>query len=433
MRTLKVTLLVLAVLTVQAFAETIKVGPSEANTTISAVASTLKPGDVVEVTGDIVDSMRLSASGAKDNPIIIRGVGDRRPKIDFNKARNGIETRGDYYLLENLELTNASSRGIFHVSHGITVRNCYFHDNNNGIMGADDPNTGDITIEYCEFFRNGGGIYAHQMYLASWKPGATAIVQFNYIHDSSGGVNIKSRMPHNIIRYNWIENAANYECDIVDSDQAPMAATLRPMNTEFIGNVVITNAQGGNPHHKMNFGSDQPRSPGTEGTFTIANNTFVLRRSSDEIHMFRIGGKVKEAFFYNNVFVAPDVPSFRVVVIEDTAAEPGEPGSAGRLGKLVGSGNFIASGCLDVPAQFAGTVRADSAGFADLKAFDFSLAPGSPCVGAGDKSASMAAHFSPVRAKVDAGKGAKRPAGDKMDIGAFGMTIAALPDTPPAE
>jgi hypothetical protein len=391
----------------------------------------LKPGDVVEVTGDIVDSMRLQASGTKDAPIVIRGAGDKRPVIDFNKAKNGIETNGDFYTFENLEFTNASFRGIFQISGGIVIRNCYFHNNENGIMGADDANVGDITIEYCEFFHNGGGIYAHQMYLASWKPGATATVQFNYIHDSSGGLNIKSRMPHNIIRYNWIENAANYECDIIDSDESPVAASLRPMNTEFIGNVVITNTAG-NPHHKINLGSDQPRSPGTEGTFTIANNTFVMNLTSGENHMIRIGGKVKEARIFNNIFVGPSVPAFSIITVQNDQGEDVPVCGPGVLQKLSGENNFIAANCRAVPAEFKNTVQAADAKFAGFAAKDFSLAPGSPCIGAGDVAAVMAAHFSPLAKKIVAGGELKRPSGDKIDIGAFGMTIETIPDGPAA-
>jgi len=427
MRYLLAVAILIAALTVTVSAETYKVGPAEKVKKVSEVIERLAPGDVIELSGDITDSFICRKSGTAEKPIVIRGADGKRAKIDFAKARNGIETRGDYWSFENLELANASSRGIFHVSHGIVVRNCYFHDNNNGIMGADSETTGDILIEYCEFFHNGGGIYAHQMYLASWKPGATATVQFNYIHDSTGGVNIKSRMAHNIIRYNWIENAANYECDIVDSDQAPNAAALRPMNTEFIGNVVITNTKG-NPHHKMNLGSDQPRSPGTEGTFTIANNTFVCRLASDEIHMIRFGGKVKEALLYNNIFVAPEVPAFRVLVIENDKAEEGKPGSEGRLGRLAGSSNFIASNAVDLPEELKNTVRGKDAGFVDFSKYDFNLAKSSPCIGAGDIKAPMAARFSPVMAKIVAGQEAKRPVGEKMDIGAYGMTVAGLAD-----
>ncbi len=412
-----------------AWGEVYKVGPGEKVSKISAIADSLKPGDVVEVTGDITDSVVLSASGTVEHPIVIRGVGEKKPVIDFNQARNGIETRGDNYVIENLELTGASSRGIFQVSGGITIRNCYFHDNHNGIMGADDPNVGDITIEYCEFFHNGGGIYAHQMYLASWKPGATATVQFNYIHDSTGGANIKSRMPHNIIRYNWIENAWNYEVDLIDSDTCPVAASLRPMNTEFIGNVVVTGVTG-NPHHQMNFGSDQKVSPGTEGIYTVANNTFVMNLASGENHMIRIGGKVKEGRFYNNIFVGPNVPEWSVITVQNDKGEDVAVGGPGVLEKLSGSNNFIGANCRAIPAQFKGTVTGKDAGFVDFAGNNLSLAPGSPCIGAGDTAATMAAHFSPLRKKIIAGEELKRTAGEKIDLGAFGMTVEGLPDGP---
>jgi hypothetical protein len=42
----------------------------------------------------------------------------------------------------------------------------------------------------------------------------------------------------------------------------------------------------------------------------------------------------------------------------------------------------------------------------------------------------MAAHFAPLRKKIVAGEELKRPSGDKIDIGAFGMTIDSVPDGP---
>ncbi len=201
------------------------------------------------------------------------------------------------------------------------------------------------------------------------------------------------------------------------------------MNTEFVGNVVISGTVG-NPHHKLNLGSDQPRSPGTEGTFTVCNNTFVMSLASSENHMIRVGGKVKEALFFNNVFVGPKVPEFRVLVIEDVNAEGGKPGSEGRLQRLEGGNNFVAANCVSIPEEFKDTVRAGDAGFTSFDANDFAPAAGSPLIGAGSSKAPMAAHFSPQRKKIIAGEELRRPSGVKMDIGAFGMTIESIPDGP---
>lgn len=421
---------VILALAAQAGAATYRVGPGEKIARISEVVDKLAPGDLVEVTGDISDSFATTKSGTAEEPITIRGVKGKRPKIDFAGAQNGITTRADHYSFENLEFTGAAYRGIFQISGGITIRDCYFHHNHNGIMGADDPNVGDILIEFSEFAHNGSGVYAHQMYLASWKPGATATVQFNYIHDSDGGANIKTRMPHNIIRYNWIENAANYELDIVDSDAGPEG--LRPMDTEFIGNVVISDARG-NRHHQINLGSDQPRSPGTEGTYTIANNTLITYADKGpdwNNHFFRIGGRVKEVRFYNNIFYAPTIESFHILIITDFDSVEGGVGGKNCLEKLVASNNYVQHKGKRVPLRFRNTIVGDDPGFVDFAGFDLWLKDASPCAEAGALDAPMAAEFSPVRGNTAPGDQLKRPAGSSMAIGAFGGTIATKADGP---
>ncbi|MHC4714930.1 MAG: right-handed parallel beta-helix repeat-containing protein [Planctomycetota bacterium] len=405
-----------------------RVGPDEETKTVSAVIDRLEPGDVVEITGDITDSFVLRKSGTEENPIVIRGVGDGRPKIDFAGARNGIETRGDHYAFENLDFRNASFRGIFQVSHGITVRDCRFEGNRNGIMGADDTATGDILIEYCEFFHNGSGNFAHQIYLASFKRGATATVQFNYFHDSTGGANIKTRMPRNVIRYNWVEGAWNYECDLVDSDRGP--GNLRPMHMLFLGNVVVTNDRG-NPHHQTNVASDQPRSPGTDNTYLFVNNLFICNRSTDDIHMVRVGGDPADVGFYNNIFVGPNLEKFAVMCIEDVKADEGPAGSPGRVKKLHGSNNFAAENAAKIPADITDWIRAKDAGFVDFAGNDFTLGPGSPCAAAGTTAAGIAPRYlPPMRAKMAPGAEVARPVGGKIDLGPFGATVEGAGDDP---
>ncbi len=411
-----------------ASAVTYRVGPDEDIKTLSEIADDLEPGDVVEITGDITDSVVLRRSGTADAPITIRGPRGRRPKIDFAGARNGIETRGDHYVFERLSLHNAGARGIFQVSHDITVRDCYFEGNHNGILGADDRNVGDILIEYCEFFRNGSGIYGHQIYLASFKPGAQAIVQFNHFHESAGGANIKTRMPRNIIRYNWIEGASNYECDLVDSDRGP--DDLRPMHLLFMGNVVVTNNIG-NPHHQSNIGSDQPRSPGTDNTYLIVNNLFVLNRESDIIHMTRVGGETESVGFYNNIFVAPRLDHFRVMCVENVQAEKGRPGQPGYVRRLHGSNNFAAANADNLFEEIENWIQGEDAGFIDFERNDFRLTPDSPCVGAGTTAAPVAPRYlPPMRAKMPVGGELTRRISDSIDLGPFGATVEGADDYP---
>ena len=428
MRTIVAVSFLLVIFASAAPAAVYRVGPDEEIQTVSAIADSLAPGDIVEITGDITDSIILRPSGTAEEPIIIRGVGDARPAIDFAQARNGIETRGSHYVFEYLAFHNASSRGIFQVSHDITVRDCYFEDNHNGIMGADSTETGDILIEYCEFFHNGDGIYGHQIYLASWKPGAKATVQFNYFRDSAGGTNIKTRMPRNVIRYNWIEGAHNYECDLVDSDIGP--ENIRPMHLLFLGNVVVTNNTG-NSHHQLNIASDQPRSPGTKNTYLFVNNLFVCNRNSPNIHMTRAGGVPDSVGFYNNIFVGPSLERFAVMCIENVQAEEGRPGEEGFVKRLHGANNFAASNAYKTPSEIESWLRADEAGFVDFSAGDFRLQPDSPCNGAGTDAAGVAPKYlPPIRRKMAPGGQVARPAGGKIDLGPFGATTSDATDDP---
>jgi hypothetical protein len=429
MKTLFASAACFAFLLATASAETYRVGPTEEITKLSAIADKLEPGDLVEITGDITDSVILRNSGTAEAPIVIRGVTEKMPIVDFAGARNGIEIRGgDYYTLEHLDLRNASGRGIFLNSGGNVVRDCYFKGNHNGIMGADSKDSGDILIEYCEFDGNGSGNFAHQIYLASFKPGATAVVQFNYFHDSSGGMNVKSRMPRNVIRYNWIESAAAYECDIIDSDNGP--DDLRPMHALFLGNVVVTNNKG-NPHHQVNIASDQARSPGTKNTYIFVNNLFVCNRESHEIHMLRVGGEPASVGIFNNIFVGPDLKKYGVMCVENVNAEEGKPGTPGFVQKLYGSSNFASANADRTREELADWIRGEKAGAVIFATDDFSLAPESPCVGAGTTDAGVAPKYMPpIRAKMAPGGEVARPTADGIDLGPFGATVKDANDDP---
>lgn len=129
--------------------------------------------------------------------------------------------------IENVEFSCATSRtnndhcsgvlvgdendaGIRLEAPGLTVRNCIFHDNDNGILGG--PNTaspvGDVLIENSEFFRNGfGDGYSHNLYLN--KHNASLTFRYNYTHGAITGHNLKTRAARNYILYNRIMDERN--------------------------------------------------------------------------------------------------------------------------------------------------------------------------------------------------------------------------------
>jgi hypothetical protein len=68
---------------------------------------------------------------------------------------------GDDTTVDNIEFSGCpcrtpTERGIRQEGANLTVRNAYFHDNEDGILAGDNA-ASTITIEHSEFLRNGAG------------------------------------------------------------------------------------------------------------------------------------------------------------------------------------------------------------------------------------------------------------------------------------
>jgi hypothetical protein len=125
-----------------------------------AVDQTPKPAVVVEVaTGTYDSSALLLASGTKNAPITIRGIGEARPVVDgLAKAATAVYLNGDYIVIENIEVANTESAGLALNGNHITVRSCVI--SNVGCCGrgagiAFVKESTDILIEKTTFFDTG--------------------------------------------------------------------------------------------------------------------------------------------------------------------------------------------------------------------------------------------------------------------------------------
>jgi hypothetical protein len=126
-----------------------------------AVAQTPKPAVVVEVaTGTYDESALLTASGTKNAPITIKGIGEARPVVDgLGKAATGLYLYGDYIVLENLDVMNTETAGIALSGNHLTVRSSVISNigccgRGVGIAFVMDVST-DIRIEKNTFFDTG--------------------------------------------------------------------------------------------------------------------------------------------------------------------------------------------------------------------------------------------------------------------------------------
>ena len=150
--------------------KTLRVGPGEEFAVPSQAAAVTVDGDTIEIkAGDYVDCATWRA-----NRLTIRGVGGRAHVRDKVCLGKGIwNLTGTNTTIENIEFTgmyNASRNGsgIRHQGLHLTVRNSYFHDDEEGILGGRKP--GDVIVIEDSLFERIGTIgQSHPIYINGGK------------------------------------------------------------------------------------------------------------------------------------------------------------------------------------------------------------------------------------------------------------------------
>src|SRR5512143_3234053 len=144
------------------------VGPGRTYATPSAAAAAAQSGVVVVISaGDYVGDV---AAWSVSNLTICGNGG--RVRLFANGRHEGGKgiwvISGGNVMVENIEFHDAkvpdqNGAGIRAEGNGLTIRNCGFFDNEDGILG---PDSGDLTIENSEFARNGyGDGQSHNLYV----------------------------------------------------------------------------------------------------------------------------------------------------------------------------------------------------------------------------------------------------------------------------
>lgn len=384
----------------------------------------LQPGDVIEVdSGTYTDVCQLTVSGTAQQPITIRGVSGARPVFDATgqdvSGSGSVPraifqfTNASYWVLDHLELThaaNASNNGAgFRVTaggHDVTVHDCSIHDNQDGAM-SDGPST--ITIEASDIFHNGANDgQSHNLYLQ----GDTVRLVGNHIHDSVGGQDVKLRTRYVEIIANVIENAGNYEIDLI---QGPYTA-MPNANAVLIGNVIVRATSANNNYQTILFGTDNPNdtTPSRNGALYALGNTFVLRNASNQLFHVLTSPSPPAAthvYLYNNI-------------VHATVAGTQLTSDAATQGVTTGATNFITTGIGGVPAALTGTLTGADPGFAGSD--DYHLAPGSPAIDVGmahpmyaDGSGAMQDGTPTLQPIPPIGTESRAVVGAAVDLGAF--------------
>jgi hypothetical protein len=287
-----------------------QVGPNRSYRQINEIANLLSAGDVVEVDSGVYAPFELRRAGSVAAPITIRGVGATRPVVSGGTW--GVSFKlSDNVVLENFEITGATSVCLRTMANNVTVRNVYIHDCvRHGVLGADVDN-GTNVFDRVEIARAGsvlpGESYNHAMYVATDRdafPSAVLRVQQSYFHDNKGNA-IKSRAGRAEIYSNWVDVPNDvdsfYSLELIGYQEY---ATDTPINSDVVGNVLVHRKSYG-----LRLGGDGTGT--SKGRVRMANNTVLVGAQFGEWSpVIRLDQDIDSLYLLNNAFVLEQGASF---------------------------------------------------------------------------------------------------------------------------
>ncbi|MGE0744126.1 MAG: right-handed parallel beta-helix repeat-containing protein [Rhodospirillales bacterium] len=361
----------------------------------SQAAAAAKDGDIVEIAAGIYDG---DVAVWKQANLTIRGVGGIAKLQAGGRNAGGkaiwVVTGADT-LIENVAFSGArvpdgNGAGVRIETKAITLRNCIFHDNQNGILAGDIAGAR-VTIEDSQFFSNGAGDgYTHNIYVGAI---AELSITGSAIHHAKVGHQVKSRAAVNRIAYSSVMDGA-------DGNSSYLFDFERGGVVHLIGNVI---QQGPNTDNfnMINFASQRR---GADDRLVLVNNTLV----NDYTGGVFVGNKsTAPALLRNNVFAGPGSVLTGPGVLESNLIARATDGR-GTPRAEKGAGALI------------GNLTAPHPGFVDAAKHDYRLAAGAAAIdAAGDPGRDGGTVLAPaMEFRTPAGTRA-RPAKGALDIGAF--------------
>jgi hypothetical protein len=235
--------------------------------------------------------------------LTLRGVNSHaRAHIDAdhkNAQGKGIWVpHGTNTLVENIEFSGAKVRdhngaGIRADGKNLTVRNCFFHDNEEGILESNIAGS-NILIEFTEFARNGyHDGQSHNVYIGH---AASLAFRFNYSHDAIVGHLLKTRAAVNYVLYNRLteeDGTGSYEVDVPNGGTTYVIGNLIQQGPNTQNSTLLTYLEEG--ISSLNPGSD----------LYVVNNSFVNQRVEGGTFVNVSPSCPTPALIENNIFFRP--------------------------------------------------------------------------------------------------------------------------------
>ncbi len=312
-------------------AATLTVGPGKTYSTIRAAAAAVQPGDLVLVdpgtyTGDVCSwyqpNVTVRCPGPGRAVLVANGA------IESDKAIWVVGANAPGFTADGFEFTGAVSTagngcGIRVDSNNtgwVAIRNCYFHDNQMGILASPDS----LLVEHCELAhtlpttvcdptcRDG---FEHNIYVNT-NTCRVVVFRYNYSHRAWNGHQFKSRAQNTYVMYNRLadEDAnSTYTIDVPDGGRAYI-----------IGNIV---EQGPNSANSgiISYAAESANNGVLD--LYVVNNTIVNDKSSGTFVQSRAGSTVR---IVNNIMYGPGTTwSGGIVTATNNYLEPNMTNAAG--------------------------------------------------------------------------------------------------------
>jgi hypothetical protein len=231
-------------------AGTRQVGPGKPYAKPSQAAAVAQDGDLIEIDAGLYagDVAVWYASH-----LTIRGVGDGRAHLRADGAN--AQGKGIWVIVgadttvQNIEFCGATvfdqnGAGFRQEGRGLIVSNCYFHDNEDGILTGADPQS-EILIEYSEFAHNGyGDGYSHNMYIGNI---GKFTLRYCTTHHAKNGHTVKSRANENHILYNRImdedDGTTSYELNLPNGGLSYVVGNLIQQGPQTANSTIVSYAE----------------------------------------------------------------------------------------------------------------------------------------------------------------------------------------------
>ena len=326
------------------------------------------------------------------NNLTLKGVGG---KAHMRRSNTGVIPNGkaiwtiggNNVTVDGIEFSNAkvpdlNGAGIRAEGGDLTILNSYFHDNENGILSAHNPES-DIVIKNSEFDRNGvggsGGI--HNIYIGGI---ASFTLEDSYIHAAvDQGQMVKSRAKKNFILYNRItgeQSNESYEIDLSNGGESYI-----------IGNIIQKSPNAANRSAMISYAAEGATNPSQ--ILYVINNTFVNDTGVNTTQFVRASG-APTGKVTNNLFV--------------------------------GTGNPVPN----VSLTASNNIFTNTPGFVSQSTYDYRLTNTSSAVNAGANPGSVGSmSLAPTKQYVHPYASQTRTAVGAIDVGAYEYGSLALETT----